>query len=70
MGLKHIILEGDAMTVVNAFKSTEVKWSSARMFIDDIKNMLAKIDRWSVQHVPMIVNKVAHALAKSALGIF
>jgi hypothetical protein len=36
VGLQHVFLEGDALQVVNAVKSSERIWSRFRQLVEDI----------------------------------
>ncbi|XP_035551702.1 uncharacterized protein LOC118349877 [Juglans regia] len=68
LGLQHIILEGDSLSVVKAIQHKEDSWSDTRLVIRDIKIMLSKTRSWSVLHVHREVNVIAHHLAKFALS--
>ncbi|KAF5477039.1 hypothetical protein F2P56_003718 [Juglans regia] len=66
LGLQHIILEGDSLSVVKAIQHKEDSWSDTGLVIRDIKIMLTR--SWSVLHVHKEVNVIAHHLAKFALS--
>ncbi|XP_040987666.1 uncharacterized protein LOC121235384 [Juglans microcarpa x Juglans regia] len=68
LGLQHIILEGDSLSVVKAIQHKEDSWSDTGLVIRDIKVMLSKFLSWSVLHVHREVNVIAHHLAKFALS--
>ncbi|XP_042983235.1 uncharacterized protein LOC122312641 [Carya illinoinensis] len=67
LGLTHIVLEGDALNVVQAVQGVEENWSAVGMVIRDVKSLLSRFQEWSIHHVPRELNVIAHTLAKYAL---
>lgn len=63
LGLKQVILEGDALFVLNEINNLEEKWISVGMIIRDVKDLMEKVAHWTVWHVSRNINKVAHALS-------
>lgn len=67
LGLQRIILEGNAMQVVNAVKAEDRKWSSFGQLMEDIRGVLNTLQDWKICHVKREVNGIAHILAKIAV---
>ncbi|XP_042939391.1 uncharacterized protein LOC122274416 [Carya illinoinensis] len=67
LGLTHIVLEGDALSVVQAVQNEEENWSAFGMVVRDVKSMLSKVWVWSIHHTPRELNVIAHILTKYAL---
>ncbi|XP_042974848.1 uncharacterized protein LOC122306483 [Carya illinoinensis] len=67
LGLTQIIIEGDALNVVQAVQSEEENWNAFGMVIRDVKSLLSKVREWSIQHTHREFNVIAHTLAKYAL---
>lgn len=63
---QNIILEGDALQVVNLLLSKSSDLSEGGMLILDTRNLLNTFICWSTSHVPRDANVVAHTLAKSS----
>lgn len=52
MGIIELIMEGDALQVVNILKKSNTDWSlHGGLLITDVKNMLNSFARWSTQHI-------------------
>ncbi|XP_040991018.1 uncharacterized protein LOC121238256 [Juglans microcarpa x Juglans regia] len=69
LGLKKVIVEGDALQVVKRIQKLEVDDTCFGMFISEIIETLASFDQWSVNHIGRDCNKAAHALSKDVLGV-
>ncbi|KAF5447347.1 hypothetical protein F2P56_032905 [Juglans regia] len=67
LGLTNIILEGDALQVIQAINSRSENWSSTGMIMEDVKGQLSTFESWSAIHIRREGNKAAHELAKNAL---
>jgi ribonuclease HI len=67
LGLWNILLEGDALEIVNALLLDDPSWSRYGHLIDDTKLLLQRFCSWEVQHVKRGANMAAHSLAKGAL---
>ncbi|XP_041004034.1 uncharacterized protein LOC121249390 [Juglans microcarpa x Juglans regia] len=66
---RKIILEGDALQVVNELEDTSENWSQAGLISMDTRILLNRFESWSFQHVKRASNENAHVLAKHALVI-
>ena len=67
LGLQKVILEGDALEVVNVFLNEEKWMGTYGNIIHEAKLQLNSCcTEWNVQHVPRHCNEVAHAIAKMA----
>ncbi|XP_041025471.1 uncharacterized protein LOC121265866 [Juglans microcarpa x Juglans regia] len=69
IGVRKIIIEGNALNVVNYIKQVDNSCRYSRAIIWDIKNGFAQLDYWEVVHIERGSNIVVDALAKSALSI-
>lgn len=69
LGVQNIILEGDAMEVVQALHRESTWRESYYMLVEEDKRNLHTIPRWSVQHVAKQANVTAHNLAKFVISI-
>ncbi|XP_042950154.1 uncharacterized protein LOC122282268 [Carya illinoinensis] len=67
LGLTQIVLDGDALNVVQAVQSEEKNWSTFGIVIRDVKSLLSKVREGSIQHTPREFNVFAHTLANYAL---
>ncbi|KAF5462683.1 hypothetical protein F2P56_018670 [Juglans regia] len=67
LGLTNIILEGDALQVIQAINSRSENWSSTGMIMEDVKGQLSTFESWSAIHIRREGNKAAHELARNAL---
>lgn len=68
IGFRSVILEGDAVGVVNALNRVDNYEGIVSNLIGETCLMLKNFDRWSVKHVGREGNKVAHSLAKLAVS--
>jgi hypothetical protein len=69
LGLQNIVLEGDALEVVNVLRTEETWLGRYGHILQDAKHMLSQCREWQVNHVHRQGNAVAHGLAKLALNI-
>jgi len=63
IGFFDIMLEGDALQIVNAVKAMGYNWSKMGNLINGIKDGLGKLRSWSIEHVKRDANYAAHFLA-------
>jgi hypothetical protein len=72
LGLKlewrKIILEGDALEVVQALQREESGWGRNGA-VHDAKQQMERFMEWRMAHVHRQANDVAHSLAKFALSL-
>lgn len=69
MGLTNIILEGDALQVVNMMNNATIDWSLRGLLIEDARNVLSSFATWSIFHISRGADMAAHCLAKAALNL-
>jgi ribonuclease HI len=69
VGFSKVVLEGDALQVVHALKSSTRNWSSYGHLIEEARSHLKGMHKWRVNHVRRHLNGAAHRLAKEALTI-
>ena len=69
LGLQKVVLEGDALEVVNVLRTEELWLGRYRHILQDVKHMLSQYREWKVNHVHRQGNGVAHGLEKLALNI-
>jgi ribonuclease HI len=69
LGLRKIIMEGDALQIVQALRSTGGGRYSYGLIIEDMHQLLQRFSEFSVQHVRREANRAAHKLAKLALSL-
>jgi ribonuclease HI len=67
MGIRQVLLEGDAKEVVEAVKSHLPDESATGHLTADLRVALSLIPVWEVGHVRRVSNNVAHVLASLAL---
>ena len=67
-GLFPAILESDALSIVDLIASPSAVDSDVGVLIHDIRSVLAYSNFFSVAFSSRLTNKVAHGLAKLALG--
>jgi len=67
MGFHDIILEEDALQIVNAIKVTGNIWSNFGHIVDDIKLELRQLRSWRIDHVKRDANTTTHTIAKKAI---
>ena len=66
MGFTAIILEGNALSVINKINQPSPTLSGIGNLIEDVKNMMKLLKGCKVQHVKREANEATHLLAKSA----
>ncbi|KAF5451826.1 hypothetical protein F2P56_026891, partial [Juglans regia] len=69
LGYQQIILEGDALNVVEGIKIGAQGWDSSSMLILDARSLLNQLQQWTIAHIHKSFNSVAHVLGRSALSI-
>jgi hypothetical protein len=69
MGIMKLILEGDALQIVQALQSTGGRWYPYGLIIEDTRRMFWNFQECSVRHVQREANVEAHKLAKLALSL-
>ncbi|XP_031254338.1 uncharacterized protein LOC116112328 [Pistacia vera] len=69
IGINQIILEGDALQVVNDLLRDEENWGQAGLISMDTKAVSRNFQTFLVHHVNRASNVIAHTLAKDALTI-
>ncbi|KAF5465218.1 hypothetical protein F2P56_015245 [Juglans regia] len=69
LGFQRIILEGDALNVVDGIKNGAQGWDNSSMLISDARSLLNQLQQWTIAHIQRRFNSVAHTLARSALSI-
>jgi ribonuclease HI len=69
LGFSKVILEGDALQVVNALKASTRNWSPYGHLIEEAHSQLSGMHTWRVNHVRRHLNGAAHQLAKAALTL-
>ena len=67
LDFSKIILEGDALEVVNALKKEGLYWCSYGIVVNDTKVLLSTFREWEVSHTKRVGNVAAHELAKLGL---
>ncbi|XP_041004083.1 uncharacterized protein LOC121249437 [Juglans microcarpa x Juglans regia] len=67
--ISRLLLEGDALNVVNDINKETMDWSSAGLIIQDIKTELQSLEYGSAQFISRNSNCIAHCLAKEALKL-
>ncbi|KAJ0052838.1 hypothetical protein Pint_03233 [Pistacia integerrima] len=70
IGINQIILEGDALQVVNDLLRDEENWGQASLISMDTKAVSRNFQTFLVHHVNRASNVIAHTLAKDALTIY
>jgi hypothetical protein len=68
MGYNDVILEGDALEVVQALNREDFLCGRYGAFINDARCLLQQVQNWKVCHVKRVANEVAHKLAKLAFS--
>lgn len=69
LNLTNIILEGDALQVVNMVNNAVTNWSLGGLLIEDARKVLNSFTTWLVIHTSRGTNMAAHFLAKDALNL-
>jgi hypothetical protein len=65
-----VILEGDALQVVQALKKEGVNRSKIGHLIEETRELLQTLHSWCILHVCRHLNEAAHRLAREALSIW
>jgi hypothetical protein len=68
MGLRSVILEGDALEVVEELKRVNEDAGHLDNLIGEIRFLLRSFDCWSINHIKREGNKAAHTSAKFAIS--
>ena len=66
LGLKYVILEGDAQMVTNALSGKCFPPSSIQVFVTGTKLWRQKVLDWKISHVRRTGNHTAHLMARNA----
>jgi hypothetical protein len=69
LDLRQVVLEGDALEIVNILKLDGAWLGSYGYVIQDANSILGSCQIWSVSHTYREGNGVAHNLAKLALSL-
>ena len=69
LGFQRVILEGDALGLIQAWKSQEQNLSPLGLLVEDVKVYLNHFQRVLYSRVKRNGNSVAHSLAKHAISI-
>jgi len=56
-------LEGKALQIINAVKTTSTNWSTFGHIVDGIKHDLSQLRSWRIEHVKKNTNTAAHTIA-------
>jgi ribonuclease HI len=67
LGLQDIILEGDALQVVNALNFSGRCLSRFGQIVADAQMIIASLSSWQIVHSPRETNFAAHGLARAAV---
>ncbi|XVF65799.1 hypothetical protein PTKIN_Ptkin09bG0279500 [Pterospermum kingtungense] len=65
--MSHIIVEGDAMGVVNTLNSDLFNFSLLGNIFDEAKTLISEFSMCTINHVRREANSTAHTLARGAL---
>jgi hypothetical protein len=69
LGITRLILEGDALQIVQALRLTGGRWYPYGLVIEDTQRLFKNFQECSVSHVFRNANVEAHKLAKLAFSI-
>jgi hypothetical protein len=69
LGILKLVLEGDALQIVQALRSTGDRWCPYGLIIEDTRRMLRNFQECSVNHVRREANVEAHKLAKLSFSV-
>ena len=69
LGFQNIVLEGDALNLIQALKAQEQNLLPWGLLVEDVKEYGKKFKRVLYSHVKRNGNSIAHNLAKYALRI-
>jgi hypothetical protein len=68
LGFNDVILEGDALEVVQALNREDQSWGRYGALTNEAKRLLRQVQKWKVCHVKRTANEAAHRLAKLAFS--
>jgi hypothetical protein len=66
--LRSVIVEGDALEIIQALVNSEVIMGNNGSLISDTRNMLSGFGSYAINHVRPKGNRVVHTLAKFAIS--
>lgn len=69
LGFTKVVLEGDALSVVQGLRSPGRNYSRYGHLIEEARSLLNGLQHWSVNHVRRHLNEAAHRLAKQAVTL-
>ena len=69
IGIQDIILEGDSLIIYNALCGTSLPPSSVALIVLGMLDVCKEFRRIEFSHVKRMGNRLAHLLAKYAIGI-
>jgi hypothetical protein len=69
LGLRKIILEGEALQIVQALRLTDGGRCSYGLLIEDMQQLLWRFSEFLVQFIRRETNDAAHKLARLALSM-
>ncbi|XP_042944540.1 uncharacterized protein LOC122278417 [Carya illinoinensis] len=69
MEFRSVILEGDALQIVNGINHHAERWDRVGMVLLDTRVLLSSLAQWKVSFVRRGGNQVAHDLAKESLEL-
>lgn len=69
LGIRRLLLEGDALQIVQAISSDVGVWVPYGVIIEDTMQMLQRFQEHDVMHIQREANQAAHHLAKLALTL-
>ncbi|KAG2667500.1 hypothetical protein I3760_15G118100 [Carya illinoinensis] len=61
--------EGDALTIVNDVNNRDENWAWYGQIVDNLRSIFSGVSSWKLKHIYREGNKVAHSLAKKAIGL-
>lgn len=64
LGFRLVIVEGDALEIIQALRSSEVVLGKYGSLISDARNLLSSFGSYDFGHVRRKGNRVAYTLAK------
>jgi ribonuclease HI len=67
LGLQRVILEGDALAIVQGLRQEAPSWCQYGLLLEDTRSILNSLPFWKVTHVRREANGAAHGLAQAAL---
>lgn len=69
IGITRVIIEGDALQVINQLKVDKMDWSQCGALAEDVRKVLNSYATWLASHDKRAANQMAHLLAKDALEL-